>query len=225
MMMVRFILGSQSPRRRALLQLLGFPFEVMVADVDETLVADADPAVDAMLTAQLKARAIRGMLGEGRYDGETLLLTADTAVSIDQHILGKPVDTNDAWQMLRALRGRAHQVHTGFTLVNLATGQEVTDVHTAVVTMRDYSDDEIAAYIATGDPLDKAGAYGVQHPEFRPASQINGCFTGVMGLSVCQLLQTLAQWDILVPVTSAITQAHHEYPCPLLAAYAASREA
>lgn len=214
--MLRFVLGSQSPRRRTLLQLLNCPLVVVAADVDEQSVTELNPAVNALLTAKLKAVIIREGLDRTAYAADTILVTADTTVAIDGRILGKPKDVADAWQMLQALRGCTHQVHTGLMLVNLATGQELADVHTAVVTMRPYTDAEIAAYIATGDPLDKAGAYGIQHPQFRPVAALEGCFTGVMGLSICHLVQTLLRWDILVPVTPALVRAHQGYLCPLL---------
>lgn len=216
-MIQQFILGSQSPRRRDLLQLLGYPFETVAMDVDESLVTDLDPAVNAMRKAQLKATVIREELKRRGCVSDAILVTADTAVSIDNHVLGKPVDEADAWRMLHRLRGQEHQVHTGFTLIDLATEQEMADVHTAIVTMRNYTDEEITAYIASGDPMDKAGAYGIQHPQFHPVSRLDGCFTGVMGLSICHLLQGLSRWKIPVrAAATAVAAAHHAYACPLL---------
>ena len=118
--------------------------------------------------------------------------------------------------MLRALRNRPHEVHTGVVLTALPTGREVSGVNTAVVTMRNYSDAEIAAYIASGDPMDKAGAYAIQHPGFRPVARLEGCFTGVMGLSVCHLVQLFSELELMVKAEkTAVAAAHHHYPCPL----------
>jgi predicted house-cleaning NTP pyrophosphatase (Maf/HAM1 superfamily) len=98
--------------------------------------------------------------------------------------------------MLRALRGRPHQVHTGVCVIDPGDGREVSSVHTAAVTMRAYSDAEIDAYIAGGDPFDKAGAYAIQHPTFRPVAAIKGCYLGVMGLSLCDLIPLLRELGV-----------------------------
>ena len=118
--------------------------------------------------------------------------------------------------MLTALRNRTHEVHTGAVLLELATGREVSGVNTAVVLMRDYTDAEIEAYVASGDPLDKAGAYAIQHPGFRPAAHLEGCFTGVMGLSLCHLAQLMEQLGLPDRADlTAVRQAHQHYPCAL----------
>ncbi len=215
--MVRFILASQSPRRRELLSLAGYPYRVMVAAVDETIIDHPDPAENTIQTAQLKARAIAKRHSAVETERE-IVIGADTTVALDNEMLGKPAGDSEARRMLVALRGRYHWVHTGVALLDLATGREITGVHSARVIMRPYSDQEIDRYIATGDPLDKAGAYAIQHPQFRPVSRLDGCYLGVMGISICHLLQLLTRLQIpLQADLRALEMAHHHYACPLLA--------
>lgn len=143
-------------------------------------------------------------------------MAADTIVVLDGQALGKPADEAEAWSMLRALRGRTHEVHTGLVLLDLTEGREICESRFSVVTMRDYSDQEIEAYIATGDPMDKAGAYAIQHHWFRPVNQLEGCFTGVMGLSVCHLLQALNGLGLETAADmTALAAAHQGFACPL----------
>lgn len=214
---VELILASQSPRRQALIQLVGYPYWSMVAGVDESSVTHPDPAVNVVETAQLKARTIAGRAGNDKTAGNrTLIVAADTTVALDGTMLGKPADPAEARQMLQALRDRTHEVHTGLVVVDLAGKRDVSGVHTAVVTMRDYSEREVEAYVASGDPLDKAGAYAIQHPTFRPVARLDGCYLGVMGLSVCHLLQCLIELDVPVAADlAALEQAHQGYPCPI----------
>ncbi len=221
---MEIILASQSPRRRELIGLLGYPFRTLSADVDESLATDADPAVNVVETARLKAAEIlRRLNGEPGYEN-SVLVAADTTVALDGRMLGKPANAAEAWRMLTALRNRTHEVHTGVVAVHLGCGDEVSGVNTAVVAMRDYSDAEIAAYIASGDPLDKAGAYAIQHPGFRPVAWLDGCFTGVMGLSVCHLLQLLTQLGLPVKADlTAVYHAHQQYPCALYEKIGAKR--
>lgn len=216
-MSINLILASQSPRRRELIQLLGIPFQSIAADVDESSVDHPDPAINVIQTAKLKAAAIADSFHQQPVTTERrIIIAADTAVTLDGKLMGKPVDQADAHQMLQHLRGRTHQVHTGMTLIDLATGEQINEVHSAVVTMREYSDREIASYIATGDPMDKAGSYAIQHPKFRPVAQLDGCYLGVMGLSICHLVQALAQ--LKIPTSAPMDQLlalHHQYHCPL----------
>jgi len=213
--MVELILASQSPRRQALIQLVGYPYQSIAADVDEGSITHPDPAVNVVQTAQLKARTIaRQVRGDAAAGNRTLLVAADTTVALDGTMLGKPVDPAEAQQMLQALRDRTHEVHTGLVVVDLADKRKVGGTHTAVVTMRDYSDREIEAYVASGDPLDKAGAYAIQHPTFRPVARLDGCYLGVMGLSLCHLLGCLIELDVPLAVDlTALEQAHQGFAC------------
>src|SRR5512136_1593979 len=149
--MTRFLLASGSPRRRELFALLDWPFDVASTDVDESPHDGETPAEMVLRLAQAKALATSRVMTDG------IVIAADTTVSLDGAALGKPRDHADADRMLRALRGRMHQVHTAIALIDVArhTSQTLSDLATTDVPMRDYSDDQIAAYIASGDPLDK----------------------------------------------------------------------
>ncbi|MCA9948714.1 MAG: septum formation protein Maf [Anaerolineales bacterium] len=213
--MISFILASQSPRRQALLGLVGFPFEVQIANANEESVTDSNPSVNVVETARLKANMIANHI-KRPFPSHTILIAADTTVVLDDQMLGKPNSTYQARQMLIALRNRKHAVHTGLVLLDFSSGMEVTGVHTAYVTMRNYGDDEIEAYVASGDPMDKAGAYAIQHPQFNPVAQLDGCYLGVMGLSVCHLLHLLTHFNVpLAADLTAVSTAHQQYPCQL----------
>jgi MAF protein len=197
-----------------LIQLLGHPVTVTSANVDEDSVTHPDPAVNVVQTADLKAMTIAAQTPP--QTERTIILTADTTVALDEQMLNKPANAAEAIDMLNDLRDRTHEVHTGVVLLDAASGEKVTGVHTAVVTMRPYTDAEIAAYVATGDPLDKAGAYAIQHPIFRPVARLDGCYLGVMGLSLCHLLHLLRPWEVaMLADLTAVHQAHQHYPCPL----------
>ena len=213
--MTRFILASGSPRRRELFALFNVPFDIASADVDETPLDGESPAQMVARLSQVKASAVARQLVE---PDDALIIAADTTVSLDGVSLGKPVDRADARQMLCALRGRTHQVHTALTLLNTHTGRTLTDVATTDVPMREYGDDEVAVYIASGDPLDKAGAYAIQHNGFHPVADMRGCFANVMGLPLCHLARALRALGLEpsadIPVAC---QAHIGYDCPVFA--------
>ena len=213
--MAQLILASQSPRRRELLKLCGYPFDAVAADVDESSVSDPDPAQDCIQTARLKAETIFKQIPYPRRE-RWLIVAADTIVALDGQVLGKPENAAGARRMLSALRGRTHDVHTGVVVIDMDSGREKLGSHTAVVKMRRYTDQEMSAYIATGDPLDKAGAYAIQNPIFRPVEKLAGCYLGVMGLSICHLLQLFQQ--IGLPFQAELTAleiAHQHLICPL----------
>lgn len=181
------VLASSSPRRQQLIQLMQLPLRIQVAEVDERTIVIADPSENAVRTAELKARAVANKL-----DVATWVIGSDTNVALDGKIFYKPEDARDARTMLQQLRGNIHQVHTGIFIVHSQTGESAEIVSTSHVQMRDYTDSEIDAYIATGDPFDKAGGYSIQHPLFAPVVAIDGCYSGVVGLSLCAL-QTLLE--------------------------------
>lgn len=210
--MTTLILASASPRRRELIQLLGLPYEIMTADVDESSVTHPDPAINVVETARLKADAVAARLS--RQDA--IIVAADTTVAIEGEMLNKPADAAEAGRMLRRLRGRAHQVHTGIVLRHMGTGAVVTDMASVDVPMRNYSDAEIAAYVATGDPLDKAGAYAIQHAGFAPVAHLADCYAAVVGLPLCHLARALRRLGgIDLPHVPARCQQHHRYDCPV----------
>jgi MAF protein len=209
--MPKLILASASPRRRQLIQLFGLPVETRAADVDESSVTDPDSAENARLTALIKAEAIAALVTE-----DAIIISCDTNVAIDGAILGKPRDSADARAMLRRLRGRTHQVHSGIVLIHTPSGTTISDVATVDVPMRAYSDAEIEAYIATGDPFDKAGAYAIQHPVFQPAVRIDNCYASVMGLPLCHLARALRRLNVVWPNDiAAECQASNAYDCPV----------
>ena len=213
--MARFVLASQSPRRQELLKLCGYPFVIQVAEVDENSVSHPNPAQDCIQTAQLKARAILDQIVVPQAE-RTIVIAADTTVALDGEMMGKPRDAEDARRMLIALRDRTHEVHTGVVVVDVGSGIELLDSHTAVVTMRPYTDQEIIDYVATGDPLDKAGAYAIQNHKFKPVSELDGCYLGVMGLSICHLLQLLDQLELPLRTSMAVLEVTHQhYRCPV----------
>ena len=151
-----------------------------------------------------------------KVSNASAIIAADTAVVDGGDILGKPLDEEDAVRMLKRLRGHTHQVYTGLALLRLSDGQFLTDLSVTDVPMRTYSDEEIAAYVQTGDPLDKAGAYAIQHPGFHPVETLEGCFASVMGLPLCRLTHLLQQFDI-APETSVALRCQNElqYDCPI----------
>ena len=208
---MKFILASGSPRRQELIQLFGMPWEVRVATVDESSVSDPDPAVDVIRTAELKAEAVAAEVSE-----DAIIVAADTTVVLDGMVFNKPADGDEARLMLKKLRGKTHQVHTGIVVVDKISGRMVTDVATVDVSMRNFNDADIESYIATSDPLDKAGAYAIQHPGFRPVKELTGCYSSVIGLPLCHLARTLRQLDVKIETDIATAcQTHHNYICPI----------
>ncbi len=178
------ILASASPRRRQLLAALGIPFAVDVADIDESRVGAETPVAHVRRLAEEKARAVAA---RRRQD---VILAADTIVAHQGRILGKPRDAAHARAMLQWLRERAHQVITAVAVAH--DGAVASGLDVSVVTMRAYSDSEIDAYIASGDPFDKAGAYAIQHPGFAPVARLEGCYAGVMGLPLALTARLLS---------------------------------
>jgi septum formation protein len=181
----RLILASGSPRRRELLASLGVDFTVIKSDIDETQHPGEQPYDYVRRLSLEKAAAVAAKL-ESAADvvlaaDTVVILAADTlGVTESGEILGKPADAADARAILRRLRGRAHIVCTALTV--RAPDQTLTELTRTIVWMRDYTDAEIDAYIATGDPFDKAGAYAIQHEGFRPVARIEGSYTNVVGL-------------------------------------------
>jgi len=210
-----FLLASGSPRRRELFALLGLPFTVASADVDESPQDGEAPALMVKRLAQAKALAAAHSVLAANV---AFIAAADTIVSLDGVALGKPANVQDAQSMLRTLRGRVHQVHTAIVLLEARTGRMLSDLATDDVLMRHYGDDEIVAYVAAGDPLDKAGAYAIQHTSFHPVAEMHGCFANVMGLPLCHLTRMLRVLHIEPPAdVPAACQSHVRYTCHVFA--------
>ena len=177
------ILASRSPRRSELLTAAGISFEVLAADIDETPHASESPARYVERLAIEKARAVFQLRPDAR------VLGADTTVTIDGRILGKPVDEQDASEMLRLLRGRAHDVHTGVSLISAAGIKSAVD--TTRVWFAPMTDEDIQWYVATGEPVDRAGAYAIQGFASRFIPRIEGSYSNVVGLPVAMVSSIL----------------------------------
>ena len=181
---MQLILASQSPRRKELLGLFHIPFVIRVADIDETMDPKKSPYDEVARVSLLKAKAVEAA-------AEDVVIAADTIVVCDGKTLGKPHSEEEAAGMLRLLSGRDHQVMTGMTVLRGDTHKsitEVTDIH-----FRTLSENEIARYVASGEPMDKAGAYGIQGGAALFAEKMVGDYYNVMGLPVCRLWQLLSQ--------------------------------
>ncbi len=182
---VPVILASGSPRRRDLLDLIGVAHEVRAADVDESYAPGEQPEAHAERLARAKAEAAAA------GSRESLVIGADTIVVIDGKVLGKPRDADDAARMLRMLSGRRHVVMTAVAVTY--QGTTVSNIERVSVTFRELGEDEIARYIATGEPMDKAGAYGIQGYGATIVRRIEGDYFAVMGLSLVRLVELLVQ--------------------------------
>jgi septum formation protein len=189
----RLVLASGSPRRRQLLPLVGLPFVIKAAGMDEHVLAGEPPTEFVLRMSQAKAFAVTDV----RPD--ELVVAADTTVALDGKILGKPVDAMDASRMLRRLVGRSHTVYSAVSVWHPASRRIVCALVESLVWMRDYTEEEMAAYVESGDPLDKAGAYAIQHPTFDPVSRVEGCSLNVVGLPLCHLGRALAEFGVVVP--------------------------
>jgi len=181
------ILASNSPRRRELLTKASIPFAVEPADVDETPRTGERPEDYAVRLALAKAREVASRRGSG------LVVGADTVVVIDKETLGKPADAEDAKATLRRLSGRKHVVMTGVAVVDAATGRELSGVESTEVCFRVLADEEIDEYVATGEPMDKAGSYGIQERASVFVEGIDGCFFNVVGLPVSRIWAMISE--------------------------------
>lgn len=197
---MRFILASSSPRRRDIISDMIESFEIIKPDIDETQHADEPPLRYVTRLSYEKAQAVANQLTD-----EATILSADTVVILSAdtigieasgEILGKPIDADDAKAILQRLRNRPHFVFTAFTLMR--GDYSVTEIVSTKVHMRDYSDAEIDAYIATGDPFDKAGSYAIQHEDFHPVAKIEGSYQNVVGLPADAVRQELIRAGVTV---------------------------
>jgi len=186
-------------------------FTVIVADVDETPLEGETPRDYVIRLAKAKALAI-----QPRAELDAIIIGSDTTVVDGNEILGKPVNEQVAEKMLKQLRGRTHQVYTGVAFLRVSDGTLFTELSITDVPMRNYSDEEIRAYIKTGDPMDKAGAYAIQHPDFQPVAFMEGCYAGVMGLPLCHILRALRRFEITPAAdVPAACQLLLKYQCPV----------
>jgi len=197
---IPIILASGSQRRQRFLQELGLDFSVVVADIDETPLPGEHPGAMTWRLAEEKAREAARRIGAG---ASRIIVASDTTVALGDVIYGKPVDAADAVRMLADLRNGPHQVISAVSVLRLPDDRQTTRINTTTVFMRDYSDAEIAAYVATDDPLDKAGAYAIQAQDFACVAALEGCHASVMGLPLADLRDLLAEFGVGVPVPVA----------------------
>lgn len=183
----KLILASASPRRHKLLKQLGFDFEVLVSNIDETNHSDLSPESHVKVLAFEKARHVADAVKE-----PAIILGSDTIVVLDGEVLNKPVDAQDAERILKKLSGRTHKVFTGVALIDLPSNNFKTEFQETEVTFRLLTEEEIKAYISTGSPMDKAGAYGIQD-DFGAVfvSKVNGCYYNIVGLPLEMLYSSL----------------------------------
>lgn len=183
------VLASGSPRRRELLTQMGLTFRVVVSDADETVDPSLSPTDQVRLISRRKADAVAETVGP-----EALVIAADTIVALDGAVMGKPHSPEEAVEMLSRLSGNTHAVYTGFTLRQ--GGRTVTQAEETLVTFRPLTAEEIEAYVSTGEPMDKAGAYGIQGYGCVLVEGISGDYYNVMGLPVCRLAKMLARFGV-----------------------------
>ncbi|NLT50709.1 MAG: septum formation protein Maf [Ignavibacteria bacterium] len=183
-------LASQSPRRKKLLQQINLEFKTFSVDINEDILENELP-VEAV-----KRLASEKMQAAEKLTPKAIIITADTIVVLDNEILGKPKDEEDAFILLKKLSGKAHTVYTGFSIKNTFTGKTITDYETTQVKFRKLSDYEIKEYIKTGSPMDKAGAYGIQD-DFGAVfvEKIDGCYYNVVGLPLAKIYKYLMEFS------------------------------
>lgn len=196
---MRLILASSSPRRQDLLRHMGLTFEIIKPDIDESYQAGETLLEHVERLSREKAEAVVQMLDKQPtvvISADTIVVVSADTIGIDEQggLLGKPVDADDARAMLKRLRNCGHQVYTAFTIYKTGISPQVitryvrTDVY-----MRDYTDEEIEAYIASGDPFDKAGSYAIQNEDFHPVHHIDGSYTNVVGFPIDEIKVALAE--------------------------------
>jgi len=188
---MKLILASGSPRRAEILRAAGFSFEAVTADVDESLRAGETASVYVRRLAEEKARAAASKFSASASGAEAIVIAADTTVVAGGAILGKPSSPADAREMLERLSGRAHDVHTGVALLRLPGGATRTFEEVTRVEFAQMSAAEIADYIASGEPYDKAGGYAIQGLGGKFVKRIDGCYFNVMGLPLARVYEEL----------------------------------
>ena len=183
------ILASASPRRAELLKQIGIDFSVVCADIDEKV--DFTPYDAVMYLSEQKAKAVAGKISQ-----PSIIIAADTIVDLDGVCLGKPVDEKHAFKMLKSLSGRKHLVHTGVSVLNTQNMHIITQAVTTEVEFLSLTDKEIISYIESGEPMDKAGAYGIQGRAAGFVKGINGCYSNVVGLPLSKVIDILKQLQV-----------------------------
>jgi septum formation protein len=204
----RLVLASASPRRRDLLGSLGLSFQVVTSGVDEEEHGGLSPEELAAKLALEKAQAVF----EG--SGDAVVIGADTVVVVDGQVLGKPVDSSDARRMLELLRDRWHEVITAVAVVSGGSRSRLVRTVTTAVRMADYSDETIRDYVATSEPMDKAGSYAIQGEGGQLVSGIEGCYANVVGLPICLVTEMLGDVGVKISEKESICADPAGAPCP-----------
>ena len=186
---MKIVLASKSPRRKELLSLLDLDFEIITADIDETMDSSLPVSDEVARLSFEKAQAVADKVAS-----DSVIISADTIVELDGKVMGKPKDETDAFNMLKSLSGRSHNVLTGVTV--LQDDKHITKTITTAVNFRNLSDNEINTYIDTNEPMDKAGAYGIQGRASKFVTGIVGDYFNVVGLPVCELSLMLKEFNI-----------------------------
>lgn len=186
---MNIVLASKSPRRKELLGLLDLDFQIITADIDETIDSSLPIADEVARLSYDKAAAIKP-----KVSPDAIIISADTVVELDGKVMGKPNDKLDAFNMLKSLSGNKHNVLSGVTVMQ--GDKHISKTVVTKVHFRDLSDEEINAYIKTNEPMDKAGSYGIQGKASKFVSSINGDYFNVVGLPVCELSLMLKNFDI-----------------------------
>lgn len=190
--MKKIILASTSPRRNELMKLLGIPFEVIASELDESSIKEKDPERLVQILAQEKAKAV------SKGSKNSIVIGADTIVYHKGKIIGKPKDKKHAAEILRSLSGQQHSIFTGFAIIDSDNDKSFVGVASAKVTMKELNDAEINSYIATEEPMDKAGAYGIQGIGGLLVEKLNGHFYDVVGLPLTVLRKELKKFGVRI---------------------------
>ncbi len=196
--MKNLILASQSPRRKNLLKQIGIKFRIVPSQIAEVITPNQSPGENAQRIALEKATDVASRMRKG------IVIGADTIVVLDHHVLGKPKSKDDAKQMLRLLSGREHSVFTGFALKDVETGKYMSGVEETKVRFRKLAEKEIAEYVDSGSPMDKAGSYGIQDDYGAVfVERVNGCFYNVVGFPLARFYETLQKFSAELEAFSA----------------------
>lgn len=190
------VLASSSPRRKELLEQIGIAPVIIPSEIDETSLIAESPEKLTEALAESKARWVFARLQNDQFPSRGVVLGADTVVVLDGQVLGKPVDAEDAKSTLRYLSGRTHQVITGVCLISIPEGKIDTWHEITHVTFRVLSESEITSYVMTGEPMDKAGAYGIQGKGALLVARIDGCYSNVVGLPLAKLGEKLTEFGV-----------------------------
>lgn len=207
-------LASASPRRQEMLMWLGLSFKIQSMDIDER--EKPNEAANVYVKRLANEKAIAASLQAKMMGTDVLILAADTTVVLENKSLGKPQSDKEAISMLKDLRNKKHYVITSLVLFNTAQNSKTIENCQTNVQMRNYTDDEILDYVASGDPFDKAGGYAIQNSHFNPVVNFHGCFASVMGLPLCHLERNLRQYQNYCPQpVDKICQKFLDYTCPI----------